>query len=407
VLVVTSGGGPVQFAARWMLAILMPILSACSAAPISSSPTRTPGLPTTTPIGTASTVPPTATSSVAPTSELAATPLPVATAAFQAIPREPVLPAGSADWGMLTGTIVIDGSSTVFPITEAAGIEFAGLAPDVQIQLGVSGTGGGFSKFCAGETLISDASRPIKQSEAAACAAAGIDFVELPVAFDGLSVVVQRENDWATCMTLDELKRIWEPAAEGQITSWAQVRTGWPERPLALYGAGRDSGTFDYFTQAIVGEEGAARNDYTASEDDYLLAQDIAANPDGIGFFGYAYYSEYRDQLNLVAVDAGAGCVTPNNATISDGSYQPLSRPIFIYVRSDALDQPATAAFVEYYLSNAARLVTEVRYTPLPLRAYELAAKRVTQRITGSVFNGGSQVGVSIEQLLELEAEKP
>jgi phosphate transport system substrate-binding protein len=402
----------VQRAARPVLTLLVLLLASCSAAPTTVVPTLVSISPTVVP-PTAQTPTPSERATLAPTSIELPTVAPAETMAIaatvpvQTIPGEPLLPQGSEGWRVLTGTIVIDGSSTVFPITEAAALEFAGLAPDAQIQLGVSGTGGGFQKFCAGETLISDASRPIKESEAAICAAAGIEFIELPVAFDGLSVVVHRDNDWASCLTVDELKQMWEPTAEGQIVNWSQLRAEWPDRPLALYGAGRDSGTFDYFTQAIVGEEGTARGDFTASEDDYLLAQDIAGNPEGLGFFGYAYYSEYQDQLNLVAIDAGSGCVAPNNETISSGAYQPLSRPIFIYVRSDALDQPTVAAFVEYYLVNAARLVTEVRYTPLPSRVYELAVARVDQRIVGSVFSGGSQVGVSIEELLELEGTTP
>jgi phosphate transport system substrate-binding protein len=337
----------------------------------------------------------------------AATPPPPSAAPTSADAGGAILPEGSADWALISGMIVIDGSSTVFPITEAAALEFAAVAPAVQVQLGVSGTGGGFAKFCAGETQISDASRPIKQSEAAQCAANGIGFIELPVAFDGLSVVVHRQNSWADCLTVAELNKIWEPAAEGALMRWGQVREGWPDQPLSLYGAGRDSGTFDYFTSAIVGQEGVARSDFTASEDDYLLAQDIAADPNSLGFFGYAYYSQYQDQLKLLAVDGGAGCVAPSDATIADGSYQPLARPIFIYVRADALDQPAVSAFVSYYIANAARLVKQVRYTPLPARAYALVAARLEQQSLGSVFSGGSQVGLSIEELLTLEGNKP
>jgi phosphate transport system substrate-binding protein len=298
---------------------------------------------------------------------------------------------------------VIDGSSTVFPITEAASIAFRGYAPKVEIRLGVSGTGGGFKKFCAGETVISDASRPITQAEAEACAKAGVAYVELPIAFDGITVMVHPENTWATCITVAELKALWEPAAEKKVNRWSQVRAAWPDTPITLYGAGADSGTYDYFTQAIVGTAKESRKDYTASEDDYLLAQDLAADTSGLGFFGYAYYVEYKGQLHDVAIDNGSGCVAPSQETIADGRYQPLSRPIFLYVRADALERPELRAFLNFYLANGPALVREARYIPLPDRAYPLAARRIERRITGSVFSGSSQIGVSIEDLLLLE----
>lgn len=238
----------------------------------------------------------------------------------------------------LQGSITIDGSSTVFPITEAASIAFRRYAPQVAIQLGVCGTSGGFKKFCAGETLIANASRPITTAEAATCAQGGIAFVKLPIAFDRITVMVHPSNTWATCITIAELKTLWAPAAEEQVRRWQQVRVSCPATPITLYGAGADSGTYDYFTQAVVGQQGASRKDYTASEDDYLLAQDLAADPGGLGFFGYAYYVEYQGQLRAVALDNGNGCVAPSQATITDGSYQPLARP---YVRADALAQPA------------------------------------------------------------------
>ncbi|NJM05497.1 PstS family phosphate ABC transporter substrate-binding protein [Candidatus Gracilibacteria bacterium] len=294
----------------------------------------------------------------------------------------------------LRGTIVIDGSSTVFPISEQAALRFKELAPDVQIQLGVSGTGGGFEKFCAGETDISDASRPINAEEIAACAANGIEFIELPVAFDGLSVVVHPSNDWAQCLTVDELRRMWEPAAEGSLLRWNQLRSDWPDRPLELYGAGGDSGTYDYFTSAILGEEGVSRMDYIASEDDYLIAQDVSDNPNGLAFFGYAYYVEYGDQLRVVAVDGGAGCITPAPGSIADGSYQPLARPMFIYVSTAAIARQEVRAFVDEYLRNATDLVVAARYIPLPERVYNLALRRVERTTTGTVFTSGTQVGL-------------
>lgn len=341
------------------------------------------------------------------------TPVPSSTVLPPSIPSpEPTIPPftptlaltlPNTNLSALKGEIKIDGSSTVFPITEQVAIVFNELAPDVTIRLGVSGTGGGFTRFCAGETDISNASRPIKQRELETCTANGIQFIELPVAFDGLSVVVHPQNDWAQCLTVADLKRMWEPEAEGQITRWNQIRPEWPDQPLRLYGAGADSGTYDYFTSAIVGKEGVSRGDYTASEDDYLLAQDVAADRLGLAFFGYAYYVEYTGQLRAVAIDSGNGCVAPSEATIADGSYQPLSRPIFMYVRVDALERPEVRAFVDMYLRNGELFVNKARYIPLPARAYELAIRRVERRITGSVFAGGSQVGLSIEQLLQLE----
>ncbi len=307
------------------------------------------------------------------------------------------------DLSQLRGEIKIDGSSTVFPITEQVAITFSQLAPDVAVRLGVSGTGGGFTRFCAGETDISNASRPIKQREMEACAAQGIAFIELPVAFDGLSVVVNPQNDWVQCLTVAELQRIWAPEAQGTITRWNQIRPEWPDEPLHLYGAGVDSGTYDYFTSAIVGVEGVSRSDYTASEDDYLLAQDVAADRLGLGFFGYAYYVEYSQQLRAVAIDNGNGCVAPTLETITDGRYQPLSRPLFIYVRADRASRPHVQAFVQMYLQNGAVFAQQALYTPLPEAVYQLALRRFERRITGSVFTGGSQVGLSIEQLLQLE----
>ena len=315
-------------------------------------------------------------------------------------PKTSALPSA----GSLRGSLVIDGSSTVFPITEAVVDEFEAQHPGVAVQLGVSGTGGGFRKFCAGETQIQNASRPIKAKEAKACQAAGIDFVELPVAFDGLTFVVHPSNTWAGCLSTGDLRRLWEPAAEGRISSWRHLRPDWPDRRFQLYGAGRDSGTFDYMTSAITGEEGSARRDFIGSEDDYLLAQNVAADPNGLGFFGFAYYREYQAQLQSVAIDAGAGCVPPNEKNIVDGTYRPLSRPIFIYVSLAALEREEVLAFSQLYLEVAPRLVSAVKYVPLPARAYTLARERLERRVVGSLFDDGSQVGVSIESLLEMES---
>jgi phosphate transport system substrate-binding protein len=306
-------------------------------------------------------------------------------------------------------TIQIDGSSTVYPITEAMAEEFqTESGGKYRITVGISGTGGGFKKFCRGEIHISDASRPIKESERAACAEAGVEFIELPVALDALTVMVNPGNDWVDYLTVDELKKIWEPAAQGTVTNWSQVREGFPDRPLTLYGAGVDSGTYDYFTQAVVGEEGASRGDFTASEDDNVLVQGIASDPNALGFFGLAYYFENQDKLKAVPIQPSGGGdpVAPSVETARDGSYQPLSRPIFIYVSKQAAEEmPAVQQFVEFYLDpeNAEALVEEVGYVPLPTEAYQLAQRNFEERHTGTAFGGGSQVGLAVEDLLQAE----
>jgi phosphate transport system substrate-binding protein len=306
-------------------------------------------------------------------------------------------------------TIKIDGSSTVYPITEAMAEEFQNASGGkYRVTVGISGTGGGFKKFCRGETHVSDASRPIKESERADCKTAGIEFIELPVALDALTVTVNPENDWVDHLTVAELKKIWEPAAQGTVTNWKQVRDGFPDRPLTLYGAGTDSGTYDYFTQAVVGEEGSSRGDFTASEDDNVLVQGIAFDQNALGFFGLAYYIENQDKLKAVPIEppGGGAPVAPSVETARSGAYQPLSRPIFIYVSKQAADDmDPVKQFVEFYLdpANAEALVEEVGYVPLPTEAYDLALAHFEDRRTGTAFHGGSQVGVSIEELLALE----
>lgn len=306
---------------------------------------------------------------------------------------------------VIEGTILVDGSSTVAPITSAVAEEFQKLNPGVRVPVGISGTGGGFKKFCAGETDITDASRPIKASEVEECNKNGIEYVELPVAFDGLAVIVNPANEFVTCLTVEELKKIWEPPAEGVITNWNQVRADFPDRPLSLYGPGVDSGTYDYFTEAIVGEEGASRGDFLPSEDDNVLVQGIAGDVNALGFFGLAYYEENIDKLKLIGVDNGSGCVLPSAETVAEGIYQPLSRPLFIYVnreRSDQNDEIST--FITYYLENAKIFSAEVGYIPLTDEIYQLAQARFDQRITGSIFEGlGSTVGVSLVDLLTKE----
>ncbi|WP_008319131.1 PstS family phosphate ABC transporter substrate-binding protein [Leptolyngbya sp. PCC 6406] len=311
----------------------------------------------------------------------------------------------TADAGSdLTGNVLVDGSSTVFPISEAMAEEFMAANPGVRVTVGVSGTGGGFKKFCAGETDISNASRPIKQEEIDLCAQNGIEYVEIPVAYDGLSVVINPSNEFATCLTVDELKKMWEPAAEGTITNWNQIRPDFPDQALGLYGAGTDSGTYDYFTAAIVGEESSSRGDFTASEDDNVIVQGVAADQGGIGFFGVAYYEENADQLGLVEIDNGSGCVAPTPDTIASGEYAPLSRPEFFYVKKESLDNPAVAAFARYQIApENAELISEVGYVPLPTEIEDLAEKRIEERIVGSVFNGESAVGLKLVDLLGKE----
>jgi phosphate transport system substrate-binding protein len=296
-----------------------------------------------------------------------------------------------------TTTIAIDGSSTVFPITEAVAEEFQRAHPDVRVTVGISGTGGGFKQFTVGETDINDASRPIKEPEEAAAAENDIGYIELPVAFDGISVVVNPDNTWVDKLTVEELNKIWMPGST--VQHWADVRDGWPDRPIALYGPGTDSGTFDYFTEAVNGEGGACRADFTASEDDNVLVQGVAGDPNALAFFGYAYYVENVERLKVVPVDPGDGAVMPSDETINNGTYRPLSRPIFIYVSTAAAERPEVQAFVRFYLENAPDLVGEVGYVPLPDEVYELALQRFEERITGTVFRG-AEPGVSMVEAL-------
>src|SRR3989338_4176650 len=262
--------------------------------------------------------------------------------------------------------IKVDGSSTVYPITEAVAEEFSKVNKDVRVTVGISGTGGGFKKFCRGETDISDASRPILKKEMEDCYLQGIKYIELPIAYDALTVMVNPQNSWVNSMTMAELKRIWAPESQGQVLKWNQVRPEWPTEPLKLYGPGSDSGTFDYFTEAAVGKAKASRGDYTASEDDNVLVQGIANDKGALGYFGFAYYIENKDTLKAVAIDGGRGPVLPSPQTVENGTYAPLSRPIFIYVSTQAINKPEVKEFVEFYLKNAPTLVPQVKYVPLP-----------------------------------------
>jgi len=289
--------------------------------------------------------------------------------------------------------IQVDGSSTVYPITEAVAEEFQKANPGTKVTVGISGTGGGFQKFCRDEIDISDASRPIKASEAEACQKAGVQYVEVPVAYDGLAIVVNPKNNWAASMTVAELKKLWEPAAQGKVAKWNQIREGWPNREIHLFGAGVDSGTFDYFTEAVVGKEGQSRGDYTSSEDDNVIVQGVAGDEFALGYFGYAYYEENKDKLKLVPVDDGndangKGPIAPSPETVKDGTYAPLSRPIFIYPRVKSLDRAEIKSFLEFYLTKGNALVREVGYIPLTDREYELVRSRLTKRTVGSMYHG-------------------
>jgi phosphate transport system substrate-binding protein len=267
----------------------------------------------------------------------------------------------------LSGNIAVDGSSTVGPLTTAAAEAYRGEQAGVNIEVGVSGTGGGFERFCAGETDISNASRPIdEEEEVPVCQEAGIEYTEFQVGVDALTVVVNPENDWATCLTVDQLKKIWEPAAEGKVDNWNQVDPSFPDQQLALAGPGTDSGTFDYFTDEVNGEEGASRSDYTASEDDNVIVQAVAGDPGALGYFGFTYFEENEDSLKALEIDGGEGCVAPSVDTARDGSYTPLSRPLFIYVKNESLQRPEVQGFVEYFLTNSIQLAEDALFIPVP-----------------------------------------
>ncbi len=300
----------------------------------------------------------------------------------------------------------IDGSSTVYPVTEAVAEEFQKSKKGaIRVTVGISGTGGGFKKFCRGETDISNASRPILAQEMEACKAAGIDYIELPVAFDALAVVLNPQNNWAEVLTVEELKKIWEPAAQGKITNWKQVRPDWPDAKLSLYGAGADSGTFDYFTEAVVGKAKASRGDYTASEDDNILVQGVSGDKYALGFFGFAYVHENPGKVKTAKIinPQTGKAVEPSMEHVIDGSYQPLSRPLFIYVNRKAADRPEVAEFVDFYLVKGAELAREVGYTPLPAEAYKVALERFKARKVGTAFGGHPEVGLKIMDLLARE----
>ena len=304
--------------------------------------------------------------------------------------------------------VKVDGSSTVFPITEAVAEDFQKAKKNlVKVTVGISGTGGGFKKFCRGETDVSDASRPILKKEMEDCRAAGVEYIELPVAFDALTVVINPKNTFLKSITVDELKKMWEPAAQGRVMKWSQVNPAWPDAPLKLFGAGADSGTFDYFTEAVVGKSKSSRGDFTASEDDNVLVQGVARDPNALGFFGFAYYVENKDKLKAVPIveKPGKPAVEPSMESVLKGTYQPLARPIFIYVSVKSLGKPEVREFVEYYMKHGAKLSREVKYVPLPDVAYTTGWTHVTQMKKGTVFGGVAEVGVTIEELLKREGK--
>ncbi|MBH8555869.1 PstS family phosphate ABC transporter substrate-binding protein [Nostocaceae cyanobacterium CENA357] len=308
----------------------------------------------------------------------------------------------SAVQSQSVSTIKVDGSSTVFPITEAAAEEFQKAQRGrVRVTVGVSGTGGGFKKFCRGETDISGASRPILQKEMDQCKAAGIRYLELPVAYDALTVVVNPQNSWAKNLTVAELKKMWEPGAQGKVNNWNQIRQGFPNAPLKLFGPGANSGTFDYFTEAVVGKSKSSRGDFTASEDDNVLVQGVARDKNALGYFGYAYYAENQNKLKAVPVNG----VLPSETTVKNGTYTPLSRPIFIYVSSKAAEKPEVKQFIQFYLQNGAKFSQEVKYVPLPASAYTTAQNHFNKKRFGTIFGGKESVGLKIEELMSREAK--
>ena len=303
--------------------------------------------------------------------------------------------------------IRVDGSSTVYPVSEAVAEEFQKEKKGtVNVTVGLSGTGGGFKKFYRGETEVSNASRPILTEEMEEARANGIEYIELPVCFDALTVVVHPENDWVDYLTIQDLKRMWEPAAENTITRWNQIRPEWPDEELVLFGPGADSGTFDYFTEAVVGKAKSSRGDFNANEDDNVLVQGVAGNKYALGYFGYAYYPDNADKLKAVAIDweeDEVGPVLPSAETVLNGTYNPLSRPLFIYVNRKSAERPEVEEFVEFYLTNVPELAKEVKYVPFPPEVYDAAMQRFRERQTGTAFGGVPEVGLPIAEILERE----
>ncbi|HEY0943501.1 MAG TPA: PstS family phosphate ABC transporter substrate-binding protein [Steroidobacter sp.] len=313
---------------------------------------------------------------------------------------------GKGRMGRDTPVVRIDGSSTVFPIAEAVAEEFQiEERGAVRVTVGLSGTGGGFKKLCRGEIDISNASRPILEEEMAACRAAGIGFMELPVAFDAITVVVNPANDWVKSLAIADLKKMWEPAAQGQLKRWNQVRPEWPDAPLMLFGPGADSGTFDYFTEAVMGKAKSSRGDYTASEDDNVLVQGVEHNENALGYFGYAHYASHKERMRAIPIEKGDGTqILPSNATVTDGTYQPLSRPLFIYVSDKSAQRPEVRKLIEFYLTEGPSLAEQVGFVSLPEHAAQMSLQHFRDGRLGTVFGGVPEVGVTIDELLTREA---
>ncbi len=310
--------------------------------------------------------------------------------------------------------VKVDGSSTVAPISEAAAESFQQKNKGTRVTVGTSGTGGGFKKFVRGETDISNASRPISKSEMEEAKKNGIEYIEVPIAYDALTVVINKANTWATTMTVDELKKLWEPAAQEKITKWNQIRPEWPDAAIKLFGAGADSGTFDYFTEAVVGKAKSSRGDFTGSEDDNVLVKGVEGNKNALGYFGMAYYEAHKAKLQSVKIDwikdgksVTGGPIEPSMANVLAGKYNPLSRPLFIYVnKKSAETKPDVKAFVDFYVNNAEKLAAEVKYVPFPSELYSVIKARWGKMITGTVFHGESAVGAKIDEVLKKEQGK-
>lgn len=311
---------------------------------------------------------------------------------------------GTAGLASAQSIIKIDGSSTVYPITKAVANKFEITKKNTtKVSVDISGSSGGFKKFCRGEIDIVNASRPILKNEIKDCKNSRVQYVEIPVAYDALTVAINPGNYWSTAMTVAELKKIWEPAAQGKVTKWNQINPAWPDEVFKLYGADTDSGTFDYFTEAIVGKARSSRTDFTESENDNLLVDGVASDKNGLGFFGFAYYTENQNKVTAVAIDSGEGAVSPSVETVENGSYQPLSRPIFIYVNIKASEKPEVKGFVEFYMKNALLIVKEVKFFPLPPRAYTTMLEHFNKKRVGTVFDGISVVGLTIDELIRRE----
>jgi phosphate transport system substrate-binding protein len=365
------------------------LLSACG-----NDPTPTPGATATTASGT--------TSDATATAPAMAGSTPTAGSGSE----ELMPPANAEELKGLSGSIAIDGSSTVYPITAAASEEFNQYAPNVRVPVGISGTGGGFKKFCAGETDIQDASRPITPAEVETCTQNKVEYIELPVAYDGLAVVVNPKNDWVDYLTVAELKKIWEPAAQDKITNWNQVRSTFPDKALKLYGPGTDSGTFDYFTEAINGKAKDSRGDFQASEDDNVLVTGVAGDEGSLGYFGYAYVVENEGKIKTVHIKATdtAPAVSPSVETVKNATYQPLSRPLFIYVKKEAAARPEVKSFVDFYLSDSfIPLIQsrEVGYIALTDEIYQAIGKRFEAGTVGTLFPNGAEVGATLDRYLQ------